>query len=225
MSYLLRVALPDRPGALGLLALALGEAGGDILSVDVVERGRGTAVDDLVIELPTGALPDVLITAAEALDGTRVDAVRPFTGVLDAHRELELIDTVAAAPGRGLRALVDAAPTALQVHWAAVVDGDGPAPVEASSGTPETWPETAIAPLFPAPQAVDAESDGSAGDAGDAAAWVPDAWRRHDIALAAAPIGQDGPVLLVGRNGGPNFRPAEVARLGYVAGILATVLR
>lgn len=219
MSYLLRVALPDRPGALGLLALAIGEAGGDILSVDVVERRGGTAVDDLVVELPTGALPDVLITAAEALDGTRVDAVRPFTGVLDAHRELELIDTVAASPGRGLRALVDAAPTALQVHWAAVVDGDGSAPVEASSGTPETWPVTAIAPLLDAPRIVATEADA------DDAAWLPDVWRRRDIALAASPIGQNGPVLLVGRNGGPQFRPAEVARLGYVAGIVATVLR
>lgn len=219
MTYLLRVALPDRPGMLGLLALALGEAGGDILSVDVVERGGGDAVDDLVVELPTGTLPDVLITAAETLDGISVDAVRPFTGVLDAHRELELIDAVAAAPAHGLRSLVDGAPTALQVHWAAVVDGDGAAPVEASSGTPETWPGTAIAPLFPAPRTVGNEP----GE--DDAAWLPDVWRRRDIALAAAPIGQDGPVLLVGRNGGPQFRPAEVARLGYVAGIVATVLR
>src|SRR5699024_8330033 len=73
VSYLLRVVLPDRAGALGLLALALGEVDGDILSLDVVERGPGYAVDDLVVSLPTGTMPDVLVTAAESVTDTRVD--------------------------------------------------------------------------------------------------------------------------------------------------------
>ncbi len=213
MSYLLRVVLPDRPGTLGLLALALGEAGADIQSLDVVERSGGVAVDDIVVEMPTGALPDVLITAAEALDDTHVDAIRPFVGSLDAHRELELIELVAGAPRHGLARLVDAAPRALQVHWAAIVDS-GDAPVHASPGTPETWPQAPLSSLVSAAQVVDTDAD-----------WVPEAWRRGDIALAAAPVGPDGPVLLLGRNGGPRFRPAEVARLGYIAGIISTVLQ
>ncbi len=64
-SYLLRVQLEDRPGSLGSLAVALGSVGADILSLDVVERGAGYAIDDLVVELPPGAMPDMLITAAE----------------------------------------------------------------------------------------------------------------------------------------------------------------
>ncbi|HWG93244.1 MAG TPA: ACT domain-containing protein, partial [Mycobacteriales bacterium] len=60
MSFLLRVVLPDRPGMLGALATALGEAGGDILSLDVVERGPDGAVDDLVVALPPGGLADRL---------------------------------------------------------------------------------------------------------------------------------------------------------------------
>lgn len=213
MSYLLRVVLPDRPGTLGLLALALGEVGADIQSLDVVERSGGFAVDDIVVEIPTGALPDVLITAAEALDDTRVDAIRPFVGSLDAHRELELIDLVAAAPRHGLARLADAAPRALHAHWAAIVDS-ADAPLHASSGTPETWPQAPLSGRISAAQVVDAEAD-----------WVPEAWRRSDIALAAAPLGAGGPVLLLGRNGGPRFRPAEVARLGYLTGIISTVLQ
>ena len=81
-SYLLRVQLEDRPGSLGSLAVALGSVGADILSLDVVERGSGYAVDDLVIELPAGAMPDMLITAAEGLTGVRVEAIRPHTGLL-----------------------------------------------------------------------------------------------------------------------------------------------
>ena len=71
MSYLLRVLLPDRPGMLGAVATALGETGADILSVDVVERAAGVAVDDLIVELAPGKLADSLVTAASALHSPR----------------------------------------------------------------------------------------------------------------------------------------------------------
>ena len=100
MSFLLRVQLPDRPGSLGSLALALGAVGADILSLDVVERGAGYAVDDLVVDVRSGSLPDTLITAAEALDGVRVDSIRPFAGMLDTHRELEAHRPGGDRPGR-----------------------------------------------------------------------------------------------------------------------------
>ncbi len=216
MSYLLRVILPDRPGSLGLLALALGEVDADILSLVVVERGAGYAVDDIVVDMPKGALPDTLITAAEALDDTFVDAIRPFTGSLDTHLELALIDSVAVARHDRLQVLADGLPRALQVHWAVVVDGaDGSAaPLAASSGTPETWPAEPLGPHAAGPVALDTESD-----------WLPETWRNGDIELAAAPLGDSGRVVLLGRNGGPQFRPAEIARLGYITGILATVLK
>ena len=56
------------------------------------------------------------------------------------------------------------------------------------------------------------------------AEWVPRSWRDMDTAVAAAPLGHDRRALLIGRPGGPEFRPSEVARLGHMAGIVATVL-
>src|SRR2546430_13209470 len=47
----------------------------------------GLAIDDLVVELPAGRLPDVLITAAESVPEVAVDAVRPYAGLLDTHRD------------------------------------------------------------------------------------------------------------------------------------------
>src|SRR4051794_13097032 len=141
-SYLLRVQLEDRPGSLGSLAVALGSVGADILSLDVVERSAGYAIDDLVVDLPPGAMPDMLITAAEKLTGIYVDTIRPHTGLLEAHRELELIDHIAAAEGKSarLQVLADEAPKVLRVGWCIVLrrTASGLTRVVGSRGAPET---------------------------------------------------------------------------------------
>jgi ACT domain-containing protein len=43
--YVVRIALPDRPGALGLVASRIGAVGGDIVAINILEREDGRAVD------------------------------------------------------------------------------------------------------------------------------------------------------------------------------------
>lgn len=216
MSFLIRVQLPDRPGALGALATALGNVGGDILSVDVVERGSGIAIDDLVVELPSGGQPDVLITAAEALEGVEVDAVRPWAGVLDTHRELELVEEVAADPAHGLQTFTNGVPKIIRAGWAIVltITEDQPQRVAGSQAAPETL--AVQLPWWPLRRATILDGEER---------WVPEPWRELGTELAASPLGSAERVLLVGRPGGPMFRAAEVARLEHLAGIVAVVLR
>jgi hypothetical protein len=163
-------------------------------------------------------MPDMLITAAEKLKGVYVDAIRPHTGLLEAHRELELIDHVAAADGQSkkLQVLVDEAPHVLRVGWCTVIKltESGPERIVGSPGAPET--QAADTPWLPLDHA--AALDGTA-------EWVPQVWRDMDTTLAAAPLGDHHTAMVLGRAGGPEFRPSEVARLGYLAGIVATILR
>ena len=73
MPFLLRVELPDVPGSLGRLASAIGVAGGDIEAIEIVEKGLdGVALDDVLLEVMPGALPDSIVSACTALEGVRV---------------------------------------------------------------------------------------------------------------------------------------------------------
>jgi hypothetical protein len=215
VSFLIRVLLPDSPGTLGAVATALGTVGADILSVDVVERGSGVAVDDLVVELPSGRLPDALITAAESVEGVEVDAVRPYAGVLDTHRELELVEEIAAQPKSGLDILAEGVPRIVRAGWAMIVEHaeTGAVRLASSSAAPET-PITDL-PWLPLERATVLDGE---------EAWIPETWKELGTELAATPLGKPGKALLVARPGGPAFRAAEVARLAHLAGIVAVVL-
>ncbi len=214
MSFLLRVVLPDRPGMLGAVATAIGEAGGDILSLDVVERGPEGAVDDLLVQLPPEGLADRLITAAQSVPGVVVESLRPYLGAGDLHRDLELVDELAAAPQDGLALLVANTPGVFRAGWAVLVQGTGKAvrTLNASSGAPDVTGLTL--PWLPLASARRMSSHEE---------WVPERWDTLGIELVAAPVGRPDRVVLVGRPGGPRFRASEVLRLAHLAGIAATV--
>jgi hypothetical protein len=212
VSYLLRVLLPDRPGMLGAVATALGAAGADIL---VVERSAGVAVDDLIVELPPGKLADSLVSAAVSVPGVTVESIqRYYAGVGEAHRELELLDALAAAPDRAVELLVSGAPRIFRAGWAVVVryDERGPLVEAASPAAPDL--ANIDLPFLPLTRARVLDPT---------ARWVPLDWGALGTELAAAPLGDPDRAVLVGRPGGPAWRPAELLRLAHLAGIAVTV--
>jgi hypothetical protein len=215
VAYLLRLVLPDRPGSLGAVATALGQVGGDILSLDVIERGPDGAVDDLVVDL-VGVLPDTLVTAAQSVEGVVVESIRPYQDGADLHRDLELVDEFAADPVHGIDILVGHVPGVFRAGWALLLvqDGDHCHVEVASAGAPDaedvTW---ACLPLESARRIAPDEP------------WVPPTWQAMGIELAVAPVGGPDRAVLMGRPGGPRFRASEVLRLAHLAGIAATVAR
>lgn len=215
VSFLIRVVLPDRPGVLGAVASALGHAGADILSVDIVERSAGQATDDLVVELPSDRLADSLVTAAASVPGVRVESIRPYAGVIDPFRELELLEKLAISRTDAATVLADGVCRLFRSGWALVLhapelDGDPSTVTARSAAAPEI--ETLPTPWWPPTPARSLSPDG---------AWAPPDWATLETELAVVPLGKNA--LMVGR---PALRwlASEIIRMSHLASIAATVL-
>jgi hypothetical protein len=214
-AYLLRVRLPDEPGVLGKVASALGSTGADIESIVVVDRAPGYAVDDLVVNLPGGALVDRLVSAASSVPGVVVETVQRHHGRLRMHDDLALLDE-AASGDDPLRVLATGLPELLHASYALVVSTaltlDGSAQILAASmSAPDTRCKATWLPLS-GPREVSA-----------AEIWDNPQSAGPDCDLAAVPFRESAAVVL-GRIGGPAFRPAELTRLSHLARVAQALL-
>ena len=75
--FQLNVALPDRPGSLGLLASAIGAAGGDIRALADVKSEDGRGYDDITVAVP-GNDPTDLLNVLGAIGGVEVLSITPL---------------------------------------------------------------------------------------------------------------------------------------------------
>jgi hypothetical protein len=208
--FVLRVWLPDRPGALGQVASRIGALRGDVIGIEILEQGGGRAVDELVVELPDAALDRALVREVGEVEGVDVEWVQPL-GHADHDPQLALLEAAARLvaitdePARLAGLCVDLR-AAFEAGWAAVVDLTA-FRTEAAAGDapPPSWLSAFVhgcrhldEPAIPA---------GPGGPAGAAA---------EDVAWAELP-GRDRAVL-VGRSGRP-FRARERRQLGVLARI------
>ncbi|HEX3334658.1 MAG TPA: hypothetical protein VHS57_09965 [Acidimicrobiales bacterium] len=74
--YVVRIALPDRPGALGLVASRIGAVGGDIVAINILDRDGGRAIDEFVVEIGSRDLIDLLRSEIHEVDGVSVLEIR-----------------------------------------------------------------------------------------------------------------------------------------------------
>ena len=79
--YIVRISLPDRPGALGLVASRIGAVGGDIVAINILEREDGHAVDEFVIEIGGQHLIELLRNEIHEVDGAHVEDIRKVEAV------------------------------------------------------------------------------------------------------------------------------------------------
>jgi hypothetical protein len=143
-TYVVRMWLPDRPGALGQVASRIGAVRGEIVGIDILERGAGRAIDELVVDLPDGALIELLVHEVQQVDGVDVEEVRPVADALHDPR-LDALETAAILVGASDRtelvdALVTHAKRVIGAAWAAVVSlDDGVVIAEEGDIPPAAW--------------------------------------------------------------------------------------
>ena len=193
--------MPDRPGALGLVASRIGAVDGDIAGIDVLERGEDVVVDEFAVELANHELVELLVSEIEEVDGASVEEVRTVNAFpdprLDALESAEQLCT-ATTVVELRQTLVDHLRTEFLADWAALVVGDE---VAAAAGSGHPAPEM-LSALASGTSASPLVAGGSSG---------PD-----DLAVAMLPA--HDATLLVGRTGHP-FRRRERLQLLALARI------
>jgi hypothetical protein len=209
-TFIVRVWLPDRPGALGAVASRIGAVRGDVVGIDILERGAGRAIDELAVELPDPELLPLLVSEIGEVDGVDVEDVRPAAELPDSR--LDALDAAgvlveAASSYVLMTELVGWAHRTFEADWAAAVDVDQ-AVLVAADGEPP-------APARLAAFVVGSRSSSAvaSGDCG------PDD-------TACAMLGSSPVAVVLGRKGRP-FRSRErrqLAALARIAGARAGAL-
>jgi hypothetical protein len=202
--FVVRLWVPDRPGALGQVASRIGAVRGDVVGIDILERGAGRAIDELVVELPDAGLVSLLLAEIDQVDGVDVEDVRPASAEV-ADPRLDALETAAllvgaASEGELLAALVAHAGRNFAAEWAVVIDLQERC-LLASHGSPP--PPGWLVAFVAGSRSSTAVCSGECG---------PD-----DVAWAA--LGASRLALVLGRQGRP-FRAKErhqLAALGRIA--------
>jgi len=208
-TFVVRMWLPDRPGALGQVASRVGAVGGDVVGIDILERGGGRAVDELVVELPDPELVDLLVSELHQVDGVDVETITPMAESLRDPR-LDALETAALLVGAGsrrdaLQALCEHSARTIGAAWAAVVALEGPDIVAQQGEVPPVpW-------LVAYVKGSQSSARVAGGDGGPAdVVWAP--LPRADMAL------------VLGRDGNP-FRARERRQAAALARIVDTRFR
>ncbi len=139
-SFVVRIWLPDRPGALGVVASHIGAVGGDLVGIDILERGAGRAIDELIVDLASAELVPGLVAQLQTVEGVDVEDVRPVKDnavdprldaldtaihLVEAHSVEKLVSTLATRACRDFEA-----------EWASVIDHESPEPLASVGRAP-----------------------------------------------------------------------------------------
>lgn len=123
-TVIVRVWLPDRPGALGQVTSRIGAVRGDVIDIEILEIGGGRVIDELVVVLPSEDLIELMTNEVHAIDDVSVEHVRPAPS---AHTDgglaaLALAAEFAESPPEGrLTALVATVARLVEADWVMLV--------------------------------------------------------------------------------------------------------
>jgi hypothetical protein len=186
---LIRLRLPDRPGALGAVASRIGSVGADVVSIDILQRDGGVVIDELGIGLAGDHLINLLHDEILEVDGVSIESVRAVDGPVP-DRYAELLDVATElfrqrSPSDLLGHLVLRVRRSLFASFAVVLDAVTCAIVASDGNLPDAEQLAAMV-----------KSSGAARRENEQ---IPD----QALALAVSPMERSGSVLAVERRDPP----------------------
>ena len=208
---MLRLWLPDIPGTLGRVAAAIGQAHGDVVGIEILERGAGMAIDELIVTLPKSediaAGVDELIDQVSRVEGVAIEDVhmvaldRPDQSVLALDTAARIMETPALDRTEATCELVR---DMLEGDWCTIVPRSMNSPLAVSGDVPDLpWVMAFLGGISHLPS--DAEHEHTPADV---------AWAPLDLLDAA---------IVIGRQRGV-FRLRERQHLTLIARIVSSAL-
>jgi hypothetical protein len=194
--YAIEISLPDQPGALGAVASRIGELGGDVVDIDILDHGRGRARDEITVDLADDATADRIGEALSLLGGVTVEHLSPVVerGPHPPGEALDVADALVAESSelRLLEALVTGVLEVFGVAWVVVVREGIERPLAAAGGVPPAAVTRSGGPPHRLPDGDDQVTLG---------------------------LGDTGTTLILGREGRPfrNRERRDLSTLGHVA--------
>jgi hypothetical protein len=186
------------------VASRIGAVRGDLVGIDILERGAGRAIDELVVDLPSENLVDLLVSEVSQVDGVDVEDVRRANDAL-ADPRLDALETAATLVAQSaveplLKSLARSSVRDFQSDWASIVEPDLPEHVvEVGPAPPGPWLRAFLA--------------------GSRASVAPRPGESAPDDVAWADMDAAGLVLILGRQGRP-FRVRERRQLTALARIV-----
>ncbi|GAA3561797.1 hypothetical protein GCM10022419_048080 [Nonomuraea rosea] len=193
-----RVALPDKPGSLAQVTKVLGSAGADITQVTVLDRGAGSAVDDITVFCPESTPREALLKSLQSVEGVTVEGIWTTREAPGTYPELEILKYITTAGDRALTTLIDSLPVLFSADWAATAAEHGV--VYASWRAPQEW----VVPEQTSARPVAMTLDGG-------------------LHVIHAPLPPLALTLLLARSEGPAFHRIEVHRLTRILEIFLSL--
>lgn len=207
---LMRVQLPNRPGALGAVATALGRIGADISLVEIVEKVGHAEIDEFILELPAGQTVGTLVAACDRLDEVHVQWVRNYPRGGGIELDVELRRRMTVDGSRADEILASAAPLVFRAQWSLLLHlSPAPHVVFRTPDAPD--PGTDVLQRF--------EPFDTIHRVALEPGWLP-GWDAHHAVVAPLPARR---VVIIGRHGNPEFFRSELARLAHLTDNASTV--
>jgi hypothetical protein len=185
------------------VASRIGAVRGDLTGIEILERGAGRAIDELVVSLPSASLLDLLVSEMSQVEGVDVEDIRPVPATIHDPR-LDALETAAVLVEQPTVAALHSALAAhalndFDASWCSVIDLEGPvALATVGSPPPAPWLSAFVAGSRSSVRV-------AAGECGpDDVAWAT---------LSASDL-----AMVVGRSGRP-FRARERQQLAALARI------